>query len=390
METLKISLNSLYVVSEERIYCVAEDKSYNWENFSIRRAINVLKENSIYSYNNKLVDLHEIVSYQRRITYQILENYSLTDRTKLMLEFEFKFANKMLLESSVLMENWLSDAWDWTADKLKSAAGYMVDKVKEFGSTAVKAAKDLILCISGKCSPFFEDFRSMLYNPVGIAIETFLNTTGVGSIATGVAWGIMAIYDVYLAFTNYQEFHWMNLVADILGIAFSGLAKMFMTKVKGLGLFAKTKGKSITQVVQDLKANPETAEMAQTVAKNGTTILSKSNGVLANASKFMSEKIGLKWVGDMIDKVTKYIANIIEAFGVKSVKGTTQQAVKSAGKQFGVASAITGAAESGVVGKTGRVIGSALGLNSIGGSEEDLFNKLGPTRAGQFQRGKDY
>ena len=61
-----------------------------------------------------------------------------------MLEYEFKFGRNMLFESSVLMENWLSDAWDWTADKVKSAGSWMVDKVKDFGGTAVKAAKDLM------------------------------------------------------------------------------------------------------------------------------------------------------------------------------------------------------------------------------------------------------
>jgi hypothetical protein len=387
MSLFKVSLNGLYFVSEERIYSLAEDKSYNWGEFSIERSLQILKENSIYAYENKLVDIYEIVNYQRRVTYQLLENFSFDMKTKLMLEFDYKYGRTLITESTVLMENWLSDAWNWTADKVKSAGGYMVDKVKEFGSTAVKSAKDLLTCITGgKCSPFFEDFRQMLYNPVGIAIETFLNTTGVGSIVTGVAWGVMALYDVYLAFTNYQEFHWMNLIADVLGIAFSGLAKAFMTKVKGLGLFAKTQGKGVGQVVQELKANPGTAEMAQTITKNGTTILSKSKGVLTDAGKFMSEKMGLKWVGSMLDKATKYIADIIESFGVKSIKGTTQQAVKSSAKQFGVASAITGAADSGAIGKVSQYIGSMLG----GDSSDELMKKLGPTTAGQFKKGVDY
>jgi len=363
MGNLVLSNNGLYLISEDKIYFATENRSYSINEISVPKWIDILNENTQFSIKNQLVEVKEIISYHRRVTYQLMESLNFDLKSSLMMEYEFKFGNLLLNENTVLIEGWLSDAWNWTKDKVAGAFNWVTDKVKEFGSFAVKTGKDFISCVTGKgCSPLFEDFREMLYSPVGIAIETFLSVTGIGSIGPIVAWGMMLLWDSYLLISGDKNFSWLNLIFDILGVGLGTFAKTSRALFGGAAGVQKTAGKSIVQIISDGMKNSKTAGIMVKLKELLGSGLSKIMGPLQTAGKFMSEKLGLKWIGKALDGVSSQIAKILEAFGVKAVKNTTKAGVKSAIKSGSLAQGIMTAADTkvgrNVMNKTASLFGA--------------------------------
>lgn len=310
-----MSINGMYVITEDNVYSVAEGKSYNIHEINPKKWIDILSENNVYSLKNNMHTISGLASYHRRVTYQLMEGLSDALRTNLMLEYEGKFGNLLLTENYVLIEGWFSDAWSWTKDKVGGALTWVTDKLKQFGAFAVQTGKDFIACVTGKgCSPFFEDYRTMLLHPIGIAVETFLTATVAGGIGPIVAWGILAIYDGYLLISGDPKFEWFNLICDLLGMLLAPLAKVFKTAVAAL----KGGSKTLIGAIELGMKNPATkgilTKLGSALKGGGQTVMN----TLKSAGKIMTEKFGLKWVGRVLDNIGSQIGNLIEALGFKA------------------------------------------------------------------------
>lgn len=335
MENITITKNGMYLLTSENVYSVVEDKTYSIDEIEMPRWLDILNENTKYSIKNNLVEIKTLASYHRRVTYQLMEGLAEVKKFNLMLEYEGKFSNLLLTENIILIENWFSDAWNWTKDKVVGAFDWVVDKVKAFGSFAVKTGKDFIACITGKgCSPLFEDFREMLYSPVGIAIETFLSLSGVGTIAPIIAWGIMGLWDAYLLISGSPDFSWLNLILDIIGIGFGVIAKGFRTLFGGASGIAKTAGKGVGEVVAQGLKNPATKgvfkQLGELIVKGANTIISP----LKKAGEFLSTKLKIKWVGNVIDNFANQIAKIGDALGLTASKKVAAKFAKNTSGKF--------------------------------------------------------
>jgi hypothetical protein len=333
-QTLSLSNNGLYLINEERIFFAGENKSYLLEEIEIPRWIDILTENSIFSLKNNLLEAQEILDYHRKATLQLIESIDFEDKVCIMLEYEQKFGMLLLTEDIDLMEGWLRSAWDWTKNK-----------AKQFG----KIGNDLVQCITkrtkGDCSPLFEDFREMLFSPLGIAIETFLTVTGIGAIGPMVAWGIMLLWDLYLLATGDEGFSWLNLIFDILGVGLGAVAKVARIAFGGASGVAKTAGKSLPEIISGAMKNPQTAKFLEKFKGVVQSTLPKIMEVMKSAGSFMSKKLGISWINKVINGISAPIAKILEAMGIVAKKGTTTQGVASALKMGGIAKGITKGAE---------------------------------------------
>jgi len=381
MENLLMSKNKMYIVTPDNVYSIVEDKTYSINEMTIDKWLDIFKENSIYSIKNKLIGITEMASYHRKVSYQIIENYDYDTKSKLMLEYEGKFGNMLLLENSVLMESWLGDAWDWTKKTASQAGSFLVDRVKGYGTGAIKMAKDLGICVTTfNCSPLFEDFREILFSPEGIAIETFLAATGIGDIGPIVAWGMMGLWDISLLLRNDTSFSWLNLILDILGMGLGTVAKGFRSIFGGAAGVSRTAGKGIGEVVAEGMKNPATKGVFTKLGELLSGGLSKIMGPLKSASEFLSKKLKLSWAGKAIDAFTTQIAKIMDAIGVKSVsKGaknvdTLKGAIKSSVKQGANAAAIMGAAETETGKNVMNKVASVFSGNKQGRLNQTLDN----------------
>jgi hypothetical protein len=343
---LTLSINGLYLLNEEKIYFVNEDKSYGLDDLSFGQWVNIFKENTSFALKNNLLESKEIYSFHRKMTYQLFEGYTYDQKTRLIFEYESKFGNSLIIENTVLLENWFGDAWDW-----------MSKKFSELGGWAVTLGKNLATCLSGGgCSPFFEQFRELMFNPVSVGIQVFLSTAfpGAGNIGVGVLWGMLLLYDGYLLITNSPTFSWWNLIFDIVGVVFSGVgaAAAFRAAVGGAKVVSGTAGATIEGVISQAVANPKTAG---TMAKIGGA-LSGLLGKLKPALDFMMNKLGLKWIGRAFKAIEDVVARMTSALLPKSATNIAKGA--GAGTRASAEMVAAGAVIGGV-GKLGSTSGSS-------------------------------
>jgi hypothetical protein len=329
IKSLYLSNNGLYLINEERIYFANENKSYPLGEISLDRWMDIFNENTQFSIKHNLVEIKDLASFHRKVTYKLMEYLDFDLKSRLMLEYEFKFGKVLLTEDVLLIEGWFSNAWNWTKDKVVKAGGWVWDKMKQFGQFAVKTGHDFMACVThGQCSPLFEDFRTMLFSPIGIAIETFLTVTGIGAIGPIIAWGIMLLWDSYLLMSGGQTFSWLNLIFDIVGLVAGGFAKVARSAFKAAGLLEKSVGKGLSEVIADGMKSPQTAGILQKIMKLIKGGLSKIEGVTSQAGKFLSEKLGMKWVGKVMGSISGQIDKILNSIGIT---GTAAKAGVKAG-----------------------------------------------------------
>jgi hypothetical protein len=367
MNGISVSKNGMYLISEQSVFSVIENKRYDWYDVTIDKWIDILSENTKYSISKKLISNKELASYHRKITYQLMESISYELKSNLMLEYEVKFGSILLTENLILAENWFGDAWDWTKDKVGkvvSGAGDLVkwvggkiadfgvavwDRLKTYGYGAVKFGKDFISCVSGGgCSPLFEDWREILFSPEGIAIETILAATGIGDIVPVIAWGVMLAWDIYLWKSGDSKFSWLNLIMDVIGVVAGAAAKGLKVIFEGLfGPIAKTAGKGVVGIVEKGMENPQTASIFKKFAQSAKPYVSKLTSALSQVGKFLKDKLGITWVGKVINKVGDAIAEILNAIGFKSSAtkaasmGITQKELTKQGVRQGVKAGVT-------------------------------------------------
>ena len=304
MIDLKLSINGLYLYNEEKIYFVNESKSYDLNDVSFNQWVDIFKENTLFALKNNLLEIKELYSFNRKMVYQLTESFSYDERTKTLFEYEHKFGNNLLVEDTLLLENIFTDSWDWVKNKFS-----------EMGSWAVTLGKNLATCTTGGgCSTFFEHFRELLLNPVSVGVQVFISVAfpGVGNLGMGFVWGIMAMYDGYLLATDYENFSWLNLIVDILGVVFAGvgMAAAARQSLGGASGMAAMAGKSLDDVMVSLSKNPKMAPILKGLGDGLKSLLIK----LKPISDFMLNKMGFKWIGRAFkaieDAVTKLITKI--------------------------------------------------------------------------------
>ena len=387
LNSLYLSNNGLYLLNDERIFFAADQKSYLLEEISLPAWIEVLMDNSEFSLKHELIDVNEALAYNKKITYQILEKYSSDEKSKLILEYESKFGKMLLTEDTEMREGILGTAWNWAKNKATEVGGF-------WGKTG----EDFLHCVTtnplkdtASCNPFFEDYRSMLFSPTGIAIETFLSVIGLAPVPM-IAWGIMLLWDISLLISGSPEFSWLNLLFDFLGVGFGAMAKAARGIFEAAGILGKSAGKTLPEVAEMAMKNPETAQVIKKaesgLKKLGPTIISG----LKSVGDFLSKKLGMTWVSKALNSVSGALAKVLEGIGVASRKQgvTTAQGVKSGLKMGGLAQGIYSGAESQPGQKAiGAVGGGVRKLFGLGDKEDKLIKGFQSNKA-EYVDGVNY
>ena len=150
----------------------------------------------------------------------------------------------------------------------------------------------------------------------------------------------MLLWDSYLLMSGGQTFSWLNLIFDIVGLVAGGFAKVAKSAFKAAGLLEKSVGKGLSEVIADGMKNPQTAGILQkifNVIKGG---MSKIEGVISQAGKFLSEKLGMKWVGKVMGSISVQIDKILSSVGITGK--AAQSGIKAGLTAQGVTGGVTG------------------------------------------------
>ena len=400
-----ISKNGRYMMLENIIFDRANNTRSHIDNLKLSELIDIVGENIAFLSKDIKADLMEISSFTRKTAYHVVECFTETDdKLSLMMEYEVKFGSSLLTESVVNPEKLVLETWEWIKEQalileywgeeyvnkavgaVKSAGNYVYDKAKSAGTAVVNTAKKIgtgvvnaaktvgngivngVKWVGSQVAKGFEwvkgksfdyimtKIRDGLYSGVGMAVQIFLQFTGVGNVAVAIIWGCMLMYDLYKAFSG-QPFEWLDIIFDVMGMLSGGAVKVLQGAVKAAGI---TKGMSMAQGVSKLAKNPATKGFMATISKGASSVFN----MIKTAGDWLAKNLGLKWVGDVISKAGTWLnANLIKpivSVGSSVVKGSSA-VVKGTEK---------------VIDKALQKTGNVVGLKNLGGKTLSKTNKI--------------
>ena len=202
------------------------------------------------SYKHSLIESTDLFSKMRKLIYPLLENNANT-----IMEYEMKYGQSLLVESSFSVDTIqiIDEAWEFVKQKLfeqypllveglwddiKSGASKAWNKTKEVAGAAWDKVKEAGTWVLTKGLPWFmEKLEKFMLSPVGIGLDVALTAIGVGKLATGIIWGILAIWKIYQLMSGKISGVWayVDIAVCFVGLIFSGAAKSLRTAFTSVG-----------------------------------------------------------------------------------------------------------------------------------------------------------
>lgn len=359
-----VSKNGRYIMLEDTIYDKALDRHANINEIGFSDLIDIVGENVAFLAQDIKTDLKEISSITRKHAYRVLECFTETDKKlSLMMEYEVKFGASLLTESVANPTKIIVETWEWIKEQAtileqtynpfnknfwsKSNASQIgtnvVNTAKSVGKSVVDTSKSIGKAVGNAVlhpidtikkgynwvkenglGALMEKIRDGLYSGIGTAIQIFLQFTGVGNVAVGIVWGCMLVYDLYKVFAG-KDWSWMDILFDIFGIVSAGAVKV----LKGaMGVAGVGKSMPMAAAVEKLSASPATKGIMSTIGKG----IGKVFGMIKSAGTWLSEKLGLKWVGNVMTKAETWLSeNLLKPIGnAVGLKGVGNKALSKA------------------------------------------------------------
>jgi len=411
---MKLSQNGKYILANGMVYDISLDESVSINDLSFGFWFDFIKENSISSLFNKTKTTLEIQKILRETVYNISEIFDTDSKLNVLIEYETKFGNNLLIESEENLSSKINETFDFVKSKLLSygilSEQSWWDKTKNFVSSTAKKVSDKI---SGAwnwvkekgAGWFFENLRSALFSWGGAAVQAFLSsgaTAGIGNVVLVIVWGAMLAYDLYLAVGG--NVNWVNLIIDIVGIATTGPgAKIVGEAFKKLGIFGK---KLPLNSILETLSKSSVGKWFVGIIEMAVKGLSGIVNTLTKGITWLAEKFGINFTnssGQLQTFLNKAVTDISSSPTLKTVAGKVGQ---KAGKTLvkNVASKV-GKAASTKVGQTAVAGGATYGINKktgantevLGGAfkdkpnqEQELYASLGNVKSSDFVDGVDF
>jgi predicted heme/steroid binding protein len=411
---MKLSQNGKYILANGMVYDISLDESVSINDLSFGFWFDFIKENSISSLFNKTKTTLEIQKILRETVYNISEIFDTDSKLNVLIEYETKFGNNLLIESEENLSSKINETFDFVKSKLLSygilSEQSWWDKTKNFVSSTAKKVSDKV---SGAwnwvkekgAGWFFENLRTALFSWGGAAVQAFLSsgaTAGIGNVVLVIVWGAMLAYDLYLAVGG--NVNWVNLIIDIIGIATTGPgAKIVGEAFKKLGIFGKKL--PLNSILQTLSKS-SVGKWFVGVIEMAVKGLSGISNTLTKGITWLAEKFGINFTnssGQLQTFLNKAVTDISSSPTIKTVAGKVGQ---KAGKALvkNVASKV-GKAASTKVGQTAVAGGATYGINKktgantevLGGAfkdkpnqEQELYASLGNVKPSDFVDGVDF
>jgi hypothetical protein len=411
---MKLSQNGKYILANGMVYDISLDESVSINDLSFGFWFDFIKENSISSLFNKTKTTLEIQKILRETVYNISEIFDTDSKLNILIEYETKFGNNLLIESEENLSSIINETFDFVKSKLLSygilSEQSWWDKTKNFVSSTAKKVSDKV---SGAwnwvkekgAGWFFENLRSALFSWGGAAVQAFLSsgaTAGIGNVVLVIVWGAMLAYDLYLAVGG--NVNWVNLIIDIVGIATTGPgAKIVGEAFKKLGIFGK---KLPLNSILETLSKSSIGKWFVGIIEMAVKGLSGIANTLTKGITWLAEKFGINFTnssGQLQTFLNKAVTDISSSPTLKTVAGKVGQ---KAGKTLvkNVASKV-GKAASTKVGQTAVAGGATYGINKktgantevLGGAfkdkpnqEQELYASLGNVKSSDFVDGVDF
>ena len=317
MNELMVSFDDKHIFLEGKIYDVEKNTTFDQKGIDPLFWLNFIKENSVFSALNNRMDNLSLNKMLRGVLYEVSERINTTKQYDLMCEFEKKFGSGLILEMNN-HENFahkLSQSWD-----------FIINKVEYYG--LVLEANDVSAFdnwIQTKGKNFIEGLREKMFSVVGFGVQTFLSFTGWGSLAVTTAYGALLAYDTYMAINGNPD--WFNIVFDIIGLI-PGVSRIASKLFKSAPSAARS-ASSVEGVVTEMGKTKFGAQFFGILGKVGSAA-SKIIKILGDGAAWLSKKIGLTYLYNIISKLTSFVTGTITKMTNAAAKFSQGKAVLGA------------------------------------------------------------
>ena len=130
---------------------------------------------------------------------------------------------------------------------------------------------------------FFAGLRNALNSPIGALVQKFLSFTGIGAIATTVAWGALTIYDAYMAISGKGS--WMLLFIDIFALLSNGYLTKFLQPLKNV------MSSGISQAVESIKKMPKIYDIVKKFLPKAIQKFTNVNKLISQGETWAKKKL---------------------------------------------------------------------------------------------------
>jgi len=321
-----VSPDNKYLILLDELYDLHSKKNLGdiWENFD----------------NFKLFISHSF-NVANNVPQQIKENINNTIKSLLLTESTNGDMSKLKPIFKLLLSEY---GWKDFGGDVKSVAkgvgNFWVDAGKKFGEDIVDMGKTgwkglkqagiaisqldfkKILELLGKGVLYLaRKIRSLLYNPIGIVLDTILIATGIGKGVQWIPWAFVVGLDIYeVATGDYEDkdtptwLRWLLIGCDVLGLLFAG----------GVAAAAK----AVFNVFRGAKTIKQFAAIAKT-APNAVKFIQKIAGALSSVPRLLSKAVaylkttkfvkGSTWLSGILGKATKFLNDMAKSLSKLSV-----------------------------------------------------------------------
>lgn len=354
-----ISKNLKYIFTNKGIYDMVSEKTMKYSSLSISDGIKIVQEVQSFEYKTGQISLQEHLSNPRRAIISLSEIFFPGQQVMVISEWENHFGGNLLIlnesTDTLLLESKINQAWDgvsviieglWDSIKsgassawegVKSGAKWVGDKVSQGWDWIKEKAMSVWKCLTNNfVECLMEGVRSSLMSIVGISVEVFLSSTGVGAPIPMILWGLMLVWDIYKMFSGKYEsgeyqWSWMDIVIDIVSMVTAGFATGALAGLKAAGKGVKTAEAAIEIGV---KKGGTVGKIFSGLGKTISESFSKIMGGIRNSAKWVADKFGIKWLGKWASKAETVVADVAKAAPKKGVKASTEL-VKTGEKKLG-------------------------------------------------------
>ena len=319
-----------------------------------------------------------------------------------------------VIRDFLIQEGFFNSVWNG----IKSAGGWVVDKVVDAGKSIAQFAKDswegiksLGIAISkGDWSEILKllgrgvlwilrKLKSAAYSTLGIIVDAILVATGVGKGAQLVVWGLITALDVYQILNNDwpdgddREPFWkyLDLGFDILGLVFAGVA------AKGArAVFRPLQGLKMPQMAARVAKSPTMKKLIRKIHRATKSAGGSLKSVQASISKKWPS--GAKFINKILggfEKVVKklqdYLGGILKRSTLKNIdkvvkpgKGfvptvkTGKEFMKKAAVAGGTAAGLSYGIEKGVEMYTGHSVKDMENFEKTMKTYDDIYGDTDP------------
>lgn len=306
-----VSIDRKYIQVENIILNTETGLKTNIINPDLFMLCEILKDQFLFSYKNKLMERINLFSSMKKLVYPLIKH-----DINLLQEYEVKYGMNLIYEDINVINNYTCELIEESFDFIKKGISNVGDKLKQVGSFILNKGLPV----------FFKKLEEVLLNPIAIGVDVALTALGIGKVAGAILWGSLGIWKIYELSTGKMEdsiWSYLDIAVCFIGLIFTGAS------AKGLKSIIKAAGRDVGVLLKSRAIKP-----IMNLLGKGLNFISNA---LIKPIEWLVTKVGGPKIKEMVNLAKTKLKNVFDklisffnpAKGQKGIKGSISQGIKS-------------------------------------------------------------